>query len=250
MADALAPSGRGAGARPALAGAELIRSLLADPAERAGRLSDARREGRGPLRRQGQVAAQARRGLHQAAGALGPAAAHGRPDPVDGVRDDGQRGRGAAARGQPDQALPADVQHRPARRQELPLHLPAPRPRVSADRQASRRQARGDRVFRAVRLGGCGQRHAERAAQGVPVAQLPRQHLQHAHPALPAISRSSAARRRASAGSARTSTAGSSTRCASSCPAGRTRSRLGCRARCRTPARSSTSSALPSCATG
>ena len=83
--------------------------------------------------------------------------------------------------------LPAALQHRPARRQELPLHLPAHRPRVPADRQASRRQAAGHRVFRAVRLGRCGQRHAERAAQGVPAAQLPRQHLHHPHPALPAV---------------------------------------------------------------
>ena len=83
--------------------------------------------------------------------------------------------------------LPAGVQHRPARRQELPLHLPAPRPRVSADRQASRCQARRDRVFRAVRLRGCCQRHAECAAEGVSLAQLPGQHLQHALPALPAV---------------------------------------------------------------
>ena len=144
----------------------------------------------------------------------------------------GQRGRGAAARGQPDQALPADVQHRPARRQELPLHLSAHGhefPLIGKHRGAKRA---GHRVFRPLRLGRCGQRHAQRAAQGVPAAHLPRQHLQRPAPGPACSTRSSAARRPASAGSARRTTAGSSTRCASSCPAGRTRSRPGCRPRC------------------
>ena len=183
-------------------------------------------------------------------GLLGPAAADGGADPLDGVRDHRQRGRGAAARGQPDQALPAGLQHRPARRQELPLHRPAQGPRLPADRQASRRQAAGHRVFRAVRLGGGGQRHAERAAQGVSLAQLPRQHLQHAHPALPAVPDQALLgplRRPDRPGGVRPDRGA---RCASSSPGGRTRCRPGCRARCRRPASSSTSSARPCCATG
>ena len=171
----------------ALAGAELIRSLVPTLPNEAGvyRMLDER--GEALYVGKAKSLQEAGAGLRQGAGAAGPAAAHGGADPRDGVRHHRQRGRGAAARGQPDQAVPAGVQHRPARRQELSLHLPAHRPRVPADRQASRRQAAGDRVFRPVRLGRCGQRHAERPAQGVPLAQLPRQHLRLAHPALPAV---------------------------------------------------------------
>ena len=109
-------------------------------------------------------------------------------------------------------------------------------PRVPADRQASRRQAAGHRVFRPVRLGRCGQRHAERAAQGVSVAQLPRQHLQHPDPALPAIPDQALLGPLRRPDRARRRTAGSSRRCATSFPAGRTRCRPGCRPRCRRPA--------------
>ena len=95
----------------------------ADPAERARRLPHARCQGRGALRRQGQIAEEAAARLHQAGGAERPAAAHGGADPRARGGDHGERRRGAAARVQPDQAAPAAVQHRAARRQVVPLHL-------------------------------------------------------------------------------------------------------------------------------
>ena len=50
-----------------------------------------------------------------------------------------QRGRGAAAREQPDQALPAALQRAAARRQVVSLHRHPPRHRMAAARQAPRR---------------------------------------------------------------------------------------------------------------
>ena len=162
----------------------------ADPAERARRLPHARCQGRGALRRQGEVAEEAGAGLRQARGAERPPAAHGGADPRPRGRDHGERRRGAAARMQPDQAAPAAVQHRPARRQVVPLHLRRQdhrRAAVPADRPASRRQAQGLRLFRPVRVVGRGQRDARRAAARLPDPLLPRQHLREPHPALPAV---------------------------------------------------------------
>ena len=61
---------------------------------------------------------------------------------VDGVRHHRDRGRGAAARSQPDQAAQAALQRAAARRQELPLHPHRRRPRGAAADEASRRAHR------------------------------------------------------------------------------------------------------------
>ena len=59
--------------------------------------------------------------------------------------------RGAAARIQPHQGAPAALQHRAARRQELPVHPAVRRPRVPAARVLSRRPQRC-RVATSVRF--------------------------------------------------------------------------------------------------
>ena len=92
---------------------------------------------------------------------------------------------------QHDQAAPPALQHRPARRQVVPLHLRRQNVRraaVSAHRAAPRRQAQGLRLFRSVRVVRRGQRDARRAVAGLSGALLPRQHLPQPHPALPAVS--------------------------------------------------------------
>ncbi len=176
--------------RAGLTGAALIQKHVATPAERARRLSDARCQGRGALRRQGEVAEEARPRVYQARGAERTPPAHGGADPRPRGRDHGQRRRGAAARMQPDQAPPAALQHRPARRQVVPVHLRRQdhrRAALSAHRPAPRHQAQGLRLFRTVRVVGRGQRDARRAAPGVPDPLLPGQHLREPHAAVSAI---------------------------------------------------------------
>ena len=112
------------------------------------------------------------------------------------------RGRGAAARSQPDQAAAAALQHRPARRQVLSLAGADRGPPLSADRQAPRRAAQGRELLRALRLGLGGEPDADRAAARLPAALLPRHRLRHAAPGPACCTRSSAAPRPASGGSA------------------------------------------------
>ena len=104
---------------------------------------------------------------------------------VNGVRHHRERGRGAAARGQPDQAVPAAVQHRPARRQEL--HLPAHRPRVPADRQASRRQAAGAEYFGPFASAGAVNDTLNALLKAAFPLRSCRDSIFAPHPALPAI---------------------------------------------------------------
>ena len=102
------------------------------------------------------------------------------------VTDD--RGRGAVARMQPDQAADAALQRAAARRQVVPVHPPDRRPRSS--RSSTKFRGARDKpgiVFRAVRLGRRGQPHAGRAAEGVPAALVQRQPVRQPHPALPAL---------------------------------------------------------------
>ena len=114
-----------------------------------------------------------------------------------------QRGRGAAARGAADQALPAALQCAAARRQKLPLHPAARGSRFPARPAPSRRAARQGAILRAVRQRGLGPQHAQRAAETVPAAELHRQLLRQPRPGPACSIRSAAARRPASAGSTR-----------------------------------------------
>ena len=120
-------------------------------------------------------------------------------DRGDGVRLDPHRDRGAAARGQPDQAAAAALQRAAARRQVVPLHPHHRRPPGPAARQASRRAHAQGQLLRPVRLGRRGQPHAQRAAARLPAALLLGHRLREPHAALPAATRSSAARRPAPA---------------------------------------------------
>ena len=75
---------------------------------------------------------------------------------------------------------------------------------VPADRQASRGAGAQGQLLRPVRLGLGGQPDGHRDAARVPAALMPGHGVRQPHPALPAASRSAAARRPASAGSAAT----------------------------------------------
>ena len=79
------------------------------------------------------------------------------------------RDRGAAARAEPDQAPPADVQHPPARRQVLPLHRRHRRRRVPAGDVHPRAPPQGRPVLRPVLERAQGARDARRAEPRVPV---------------------------------------------------------------------------------
>ena len=97
------------------------------------------------------------------------------------------RGRGAAARGQPDQAPEAALQHRAARRQVLPVADADRGPSVPADRQASRRAGAQGQLLGAVRLRLGGEPDGHRDAAGVPAALLRRHGVRQPHAALPAV---------------------------------------------------------------
>ena len=112
-----------------------------DAAGAARRLPDARCARRRPLCRQGAGAEEPGHPIYPGRAAAEAAAADGLADPVDADRHHQQRGRGAAARGAADQALPAALQRPAARRQKLPLHPAARGSRLS--RASSSIAARG-----------------------------------------------------------------------------------------------------------
>ena len=72
-------------------------------------------------------------------------------------RVDADRDRGAAARGQPDQAVAAALQRSTARRQVVSLHSDHRRSLGASDPQASRGANAARTIFWAVRFGGRGQ---------------------------------------------------------------------------------------------
>ena len=116
----------------------------------AGRLPVPRRRGRVHLRRQGQVGAQARRlALRQGAGAQQPRPRRdGRRRRARRMRRRRLRGRGAARRAELHQAVPAALQHPPARRQVLPVHRDLARRGLPARLLHARAPPRRPRVLR------------------------------------------------------------------------------------------------------
>ena len=108
----------------------------------ARRLPHDRREGRGALRRQGEEHPQAHLVLCAPGRPHGAHHAHDRRDRDDRVRLDHDRDRGAAARGEPDQAAAPALQRADARRQVVPLHPDHGGRDAADDRQASRRAQR------------------------------------------------------------------------------------------------------------
>ena len=91
-------------------------------ARRAWRVSVSRLPDAGDLRRQGAAAARpAALVLHRGIRRNGARLGARQEDLRLRVRDDGERGRGAGPRVQPDQELQAALQYPPQRRQELPV---------------------------------------------------------------------------------------------------------------------------------
>ena len=115
-------------------------------AQRAGeprRLPHARPQGRRALCRQGAQPEEPGAELHAPGRAVEPAPAHGRRDRRVRDRRHRDRGRGAAARMQPDQAPDAALQRAAARRQVVSVHPSDRRPRLPAADQVPRRARQG-----------------------------------------------------------------------------------------------------------
>ena len=164
------------------------RALSQAAAVLARRLPHARCGGQRHLRRQGPQSQGARVELHAARRAHQPHRPHDRHDGEHGVRIRAHRGRGAAARSQPHQALPAALQRADARRQVVSLHPHRARQAGAADHEASRCAQPQGRLLRAVRVGRGGQPHHQHAGARVPAALLLRQRLRKPHAAVPAAS--------------------------------------------------------------
>ena len=152
------------------------------------RLPHDRCQRRRALCRQGQEHPQTHRRLY-APDRLRPAhRAHDRGDRLARIRLDRDRDRGAAARGQSDQAAAAALQRAAARRQVVPLHPDHRRSLGAADPQAPRRAHARGQLLRAVRLGLGGQPHHHGAAARLSAALLLRRLLREPHAAVPALS--------------------------------------------------------------
>ena len=102
------------------------------------------------------------------------------------VRLDRDRDRGAAARGEPDQAAAPALQRAAARRQVVSLHPHHRRPRGAADPQAPRRAQPQGRLLRAVRGRQRGQPHHHGAGARLPDPLLLGRGVREPHAALPA----------------------------------------------------------------
>ena len=107
---------------------------------------------------------------------------------IGGDRLDHDRDRGAAARGQSDQAAAAALQRAAARRQIVSLYPDHRRSLGAADTQASRRADAARALFRPVRVGRRGGAHHHGAAARVPGALLHRFVLRKPDAAVPAVS--------------------------------------------------------------
>ena len=152
-------------------------------------MKDAQR--RGAVRRQGPEPAQPRPQLLAEAGA--ERARRVPPDPRGHRPGHGPRGhrdrlglRGAAARGEPDQALQAALQRPAQGRQELPVHQDHARRRLPARRAHPQAAQRRQPLLRAVRVGELGRRGDEPRPAAVPVPDLHRSTSRTGVRALPA----------------------------------------------------------------
>ena len=104
--------------------------------------------GRGALCRQGPASEEARAELCAGRRSQQPHRADDRRHGEHGIRHHRDRDRGAAARGESDQAAEAALQRGAQGRQVLPLHPHRPRPPRAADPEASRRAEPQGRLFR------------------------------------------------------------------------------------------------------
>ncbi len=173
------------GRRPQRRGAD--QGLCETAAERARRLPHVQCRGRRSLCRQGVEPEETRDELRAGARPLQPHHADDRADGGDGIRHHAHRDRGAAARGEPDQAAAPALQRVDARRQVVSLYPAHRRPRGAGHFQASRRAIEKGRLFRPVRVGGRGRAHDQRAAARLPAAHLHRQRLREPDAAVPAL---------------------------------------------------------------
>ena len=195
---------RGSDAPDLEAGVAAIRNVLKTLPVAPRRLPDAGCARRRALCRQGARAEEPRDQLHAGRAAAEAAAADGRADAVDDDRHDQHRGRGAAARGAAHQALPPAVQRAAARRQKLPLHPAARGSRLPA-RPASiaARGAQRGNYYGPFASAGSVTRTLNALQKLFLLRILHRQLLRQSHRGRACSTRSSAARRRASAGSTR-----------------------------------------------
>ena len=159
------------------------------PAQSARRLPDDERDRRRALCRQGAQPEEAGDELRARPRPFQPHHKDDRPDGEHGIRHHAHRDRGAAARGQSDQAPQAALQRADARRQVVPLYPDHRRPRGAGHLQASRRALAQGRLFRPLRLRRRGRPHHQCAAARLPAQDLHRQRLREpdAAPPMPAL---------------------------------------------------------------
>src|SRR6266498_678634 len=142
----------------------------------------------GDLRRQGDLAAQAAGELFPAAAQ--PAPAHGGDGGILGHPRMGagaERGGGAPARVQPDQAAPAQVQRALPRRQVVPVAGGDGQRGDSPPSRGARRQAEGHALFRSLCTRLCHPRDARPAAAHLPHAHLLARGVRPPAPARPPV---------------------------------------------------------------
>ena len=146
------------------------RTAAEDPAREAGRLPVPRRPGRGPLRRQGEVAAPARALVLPVGRRRAAASPTSRARIADlEVIVTRQRGGGAPPRADARQAPPAAVQRPAARRQVVPVHRRHGRGRLPARHVHARAPPAWRRLLRPVREREEGARDARRAQPRLPL---------------------------------------------------------------------------------
>ena len=141
---------------------------------------------RAAVRRQGAQPARSRRQLLPREQCRSQGAGAGRPHRAHRSHGHQFRDRGAAARVQPHQGAQAALQHRAARRQELPVHLSTVGPRISAAGVLPRRAQPAGTLLRAVPERRRGEGNAAERAEDLPHPELPRHLLREPQPPLPA----------------------------------------------------------------
>ena len=162
-------------------------SQLCRPARKARRVPHAGRGREGALRRQGAPAQKSGPELFPRPRAHQQDAGHARAHVADRGDGHGLGDRGAAARGEPDQAAPAALQRAAARRQELSLHPARHGARVPPDFVLPRATQRTKQVLRALSEQRRHPRNAAAAAEAVSRAPVRRHVLREPVAPVPAI---------------------------------------------------------------
>ena len=169
-------------------GHRVHRALREDFGRKPGRLQDAWRKGRGPLRRKGAKSPGARAELREPHRTQHAHCPHGGGHDIDDVLDHADRNRGIAAGAEPDQAAQAPFQRPAEGRQELSEHSRFAKVELSADQEASRGEEGGRELLRPLRIRRRCESHAESAPENFPASELLGIDVPEPHEAVLAVS--------------------------------------------------------------